>query len=56
MTGWVVLAPVAVETIVLPSSFLPCIPSHNAMKSKLPFRTKRAGVACGKDEGEDPSG
>lgn len=28
---------VAMETIVLPSSFLPCIPPHNAMKSKLPF-------------------
>lgn len=28
---------VAMETIVLPSSFLPCIPLHNAMKSKLPF-------------------
>lgn len=29
-------SPVALETIVLPSSFLPCIPSHNALKSKLP--------------------
>lgn len=25
------------ETIVLPSFFLPCIPSHNALKSKLAF-------------------
>lgn len=28
---------VAMETIVLPSSFLLCIPAHNAMKTKLPF-------------------
>lgn len=32
---------VAMETIVLPSSFLPCIPPHNAMKSKLPFDKSR---------------
>lgn len=29
--------PVVTETIVLPSFFLPCIPSHNALKSKLAF-------------------
>lgn len=40
------------ETIVLPSSFLPCIPSHNAMKSKLPSdKAGRSGVW--KRRGED---
>lgn len=32
---------VSIETIVLPSSFLPCIPTHNAMKSKLPLPQSR---------------
>lgn len=35
---------VVMETIVLPLSFLHCIPPHNAMKSKLPFLTKQIGV------------
>lgn len=51
-TGWVwFFCPVASVTIVLPSSFLACIPPHNALKSKLPFdkadwscaRTRRGG-------------
>ena len=36
-TGLLFFGLVAMETIVLPSSFLSCIPPHNVMKSKLPF-------------------
>lgn len=46
---------VAIEPIVLPPSFLPRIPPHNAMKSKLPFSTRQTGVAYG-DKGTDLTG
>lgn len=45
---------VAIETIVLPSSFLPRIPPHNAMKSKLPFFDKADWSGVWKRQGWRP--
>lgn len=43
---------VVMKTIVFLYPFLPCIPLHNVMKSKLPL-TKQIGVVHGKEKGED---